>query len=321
MQMTLGNRLIIPTCMALVLLPGCTQRYYAPPPRAQLDGLTQLSLKVTAAPTALFLDKPVSGSEDGALTGAAQGGGGSLMGGASVCQGGEAYSCAAGLFLGIILAAPAAIIGGVVGASLAREAEEVDSAALTLEKALADVKVTDGIRAALVRRARDKLDLDIVPPASHEDSKPGKMTEAPETVASLELTADEFKIVSLGKIDPDLRVEMTINATLSRGAGAGNAYYRGWKYQSKTQNYFALAADNAKGLKEMIAASYEKLARRVIYDLFLARHPQSITAGDPEIRTSDAPIIELDEDPPANPPPPDRPPEQNDKETPPGSVE
>jgi len=200
------------------------------------------------------------------------------------------------LILGVILAPPAAIIGGMVGASKAREADEVDKAAQTLAKALADVNVTTGIRTALVRRANDKLDLKIVPHTILSE-----MTTNPSTVASLDITADEFKIVSMGKIDPDLRIEMAINATLSRRPGVENAYSRGWKYESKTQTYFALAADDAKALTEMIAASYEKLARRIIYDLFLARQSQSINAREPDIWTTNAPVIELDKDPTPNP--------------------
>ena len=136
-------------CLAAALT-ACETVAFAPPGDDVRDQLGEVA--VVSLPLAVRgpIEDPVKGVGAGTMSGAGQGALGSLAGGASVCQGGEPYSCAAGLALGIAFALPAAIVGGIVGASRAHPAEDVDAASAALRAALDDANPSSDIARYMV---------------------------------------------------------------------------------------------------------------------------------------------------------------------------
>ncbi len=232
-------------------------------------GVVAVSSRKTSEPKA-----PVKGAGSGALMGAGQGALGSVFAGGQACQSGEPFFCAFGLALGIVLAPPAALIGGVVGASRAHPAEEVQAADASLRTALAETKPHEHLRDWLVNVGRERTGFTLL---NLSDVKPGigyrtLATEGVDTVLELDLT--DFRVESHGRIDPDLTIRIDTRARLVRTADNREVYRRGWRYESHERSYFDMAANSAKLLRTEIREGYEKLADQMIYDLFIGTAPE-----------------------------------------------
>ena len=80
-------------------------------------------------------------------------------------------------------------------------------------------------------------------------------------------------------IRPTVTLEMQVMASVARPNDAIPLHTQIWKYWSEGDDFFDLAADDAKRLEEVAATAYERLARKIVYDLFVASAPE---AHEPE---------------------------------------
>ena len=122
---------------------------------------------------------------------------------------------------------------------------------------------------------RDNTDYDLLSraEADHRISYRHLANEGLDTV--LEIDVSDFRLVSYGKIDPDLQLVLIARARLVRAANDAELYRRTWGYMSNQQSYFDMAAQNAKLLRAKIREGYEKLADKIVYDLFIAELPEA----------------------------------------------
>jgi hypothetical protein len=254
--------------------------------------LGEVGVVAVAAPSMKPPGEPVKGAEQGMDAGIKQGAVYSLGGGASLCLAQEPYSCAFGLVAGVLLTPAAAVIGGTVGALRARTKEEVEAAAKQHEQTFAELArsdFSDRLAARLIERARDRWDVRFLR-RSPTDDDAGRNGPAGEGVDTALVLDTEFTFAHFGEIDPDMTLEATAVARLTRTGDHITLYRREWKYRGATHGYFELAAAGGAPLRAEIEKAYTALADRIVFDLFIATEPELKVTGRPRgVWTSDAP--------------------------------
>ena len=151
-------------------LAGCSHRTPIPwPPEQKYDPGT-VGLTITKEGPDATVQRPGSiGAEQGAKYGAKSGVNTLLEPGKVLTKyGGHPYAVLLGLMLlgaGAVLAPVGASVGAAVGAVTAPSEEEVERSAATLERALADVKLSDALTLWIVEAAGQRP----MVPASNSD--------------------------------------------------------------------------------------------------------------------------------------------------------
>lgn len=288
-RQTAPRSTIVVAVMTASVLSACTPKSFAPPPQALRDDIDRIELNVSVAPQ-LQLREPVSGAGEGALTGAAQGAGGSLYVGASMCQAGDALSCAVGLALGIIVAPVAAVVGAGVGAAKARPTKDVEHANRAIRAALDQSDVKLGLERALLDYGQGIRPDWLVPGETDSNSQPDESSEDSAAISHvLDLTVSEYRFVPSGRFDPDIFISATVSARIARRSEAADLYRRSWKYKGPTDGFFVLAKHDAGQLRSRMNGSYQTIARRVFDDLFISSTPEQLRPGQTAIWTIEAP--------------------------------
>jgi hypothetical protein len=77
-----------------------------------------------------------------------------------------------------------------------------------------------------------------------------------------------------GTISPSVTLRATIDATLFLTGSNTEAYRRSWHYFSEPKNYFDLAADDARRLRQEFQDAYTGIAEKVVNDIFVAEMPE-----------------------------------------------
>jgi hypothetical protein len=217
------------------------------------------------------MDEPVKGSGEGALSGAAQGAAGPLTFGVGSCQGGP-FFCVVGLALGIALAVPSAMVGGVVGAVNAHPEEEVDAATQNLLSALVAAAPDDALAANLPDMGRMIAGVDL----KLNDWEQGRAVDYEPLIdkgfdSVVEITVKTVRIDVLGDINPDLSPIVIVEARLLSIPEGKSLYQRVWHYSGVERDYFDAAEDDARLLHSDLAKGYSHLASRIVDDLFVTQ--------------------------------------------------
>lgn len=76
-------------------------------------------------------------------------------------------------------------------------------------------------------------------------------------------------------IRPTVTLEIQVTASLARASDGTLLHTQIWKYWSEGNDFFDLAADDAKRLEGVAATAYERLARKIVHDLFVASAPET----------------------------------------------
>jgi|GEM_PF-2106315 len=282
-------RKLLASFVVFLALGACAQpRFYPPDPetRAQLDGIAVVA--EGRAPSPVRPDRPVEGAGEGAASGAGQGALGSVMGGAYAgASSGDPLGFVVLTALGIVLAPPAAVIGGVVGASRAHSADEVQAADEALRAGLADVALLDRLHARVTESLRARTPLRVV--ALRPAERPDFASLAVRGVASvLEIGVTRFDMTADGEISPDITIHFDVEARLLRASDGQELYRRAWAYRSREHNYFDLAEDDAALLRAQIATAERVMAEKIVYDLFVATTPEAATIAPETAWTTSA---------------------------------
>src|SRR5262249_27307402 len=100
--------------------------------------------------------------------------------------------------------------------------------------------------------------------------------------SALEITVTALRLAVAGKIDPDAKLLIVADGRLIHAASGAELYRRTWAYLSPTRNYFKDAGNNAQLMREDVEAGLDKLATKIVSDLFVSNTPEiQKSSGDP----------------------------------------
>lgn len=254
-------------------LSGCASTRWAPPPETVREQLGSMALIASASPQGAPGGPEVTGRGKGAIVGFGQGFFGVLSADAP-------HDPITGV-LALLLAPPAGVIGAAVGASKARSAEEAKATDSTLRAVLdeerSDRKLAHQIVAATQRRApRRRIETLHGGESSSDRLRKGSPYEQLRAVgydSVLELSL-AYGFQSDGAISPDVTLDATVNARLVLLPGGKTLYERRWRYVGASHNYFRLAEEDAKLLRQEFEVMYARLAETIVHGLFVAEEPE-----------------------------------------------
>lgn len=258
-------------CLALSFAAaGCVGvgAKYLPPSeavRAQFNSVavvtTARQIPFKSAPT-----PPQAGAGDGAVEGFKQG-------------------FAAGFIAqqGFFLVSPVlAVAGAGVGAVRARSSEDVEAAHAALRDAVFSetpaLELAQKLQGIAERespgRALTIVELpDLIPGTAPADKATNRASyqdlslQGHDTVLEVHLS---YNFEDNGEISPDVWIHSFAVASIFDLKSQTELYAASWSYDSEAKNYFDLAADDAAMLRSEFQTIYEKIADRIVYDLFVA---------------------------------------------------
>jgi hypothetical protein len=258
----------------VALVSACAQTRVMTLAPAPLD-LLDSGFPVELASSHVVVDRHgnvVAGAGEGAGLGMAAGAGGSILGGASTGN-------PLGLALGIVLAPAFAVGGGIYGAAAAHPADETEAAVAAIERVYSDQELL-GALAGEVESRLPGLGFRIPPPCTWPPGHDSPAASAgdgclPVPSNRLRLTV-AYAFTTEGAYSPDLRFGIDVEGTATKADRAGEAEAFRWVYLSPELDFFAATENEAAVLRSAIADAHERLAGRIVDDLFLARREEKI---------------------------------------------
>lgn len=268
--------------LSVILVASCTQTKFPPPSPGLRSQLGPTAVVAMPAKPALDLgSKPVSGSGAGALLGAGEGASAGLVVAAGGCGTADSLSCAIGLVLGAAVAVVAAPVGAVAGAISAHSAEEVRLADANLHTALtnAQTTATSELRDRVVAAAHGLAPYRITAYSPTSGSAPPGILAGTGFNTRLEIAVSALKLAVVGKIDPNATLVIVAEGRFVHVASGAELYRRTWAYLGRTQGYFKEAGENAQLMRADIDAGLDKLAGKIVSDLFVSDTPEPQTTS------------------------------------------
>jgi hypothetical protein len=208
--------------------------------------------------------EPVKGAASGAAHGAGVGAGG--VGG----------GCVEGLFSGILFLAclalmpVGAITGAIVGASGAHSESEVTRATEALRDAILmaepDAEIQKALRGRLDEHSDQRYQFRYFYEYDDELTTAELASQGIDAVLWLEAMSPDLEVY--GMIDPDAAVVLAVRGTLEGTARKDISPSITWAYRSKRRDYFKLADNDARLLREAIKRSYDEISKLIVADLF-----------------------------------------------------
>ena len=213
----------------------------------------------------------VSGEEEGAHEGlkwafepVSDGCAGPMMfteGGAFVCLGTIAYG---------IAITPIAML---VGAVRSRPASEVEAAERSLIAGFNRMDPRGALRDQIVLAGNSEAGFKFL---AMDMEGPDAAQSGPAGIDSvMTLSFDPVLIFDDDNMRPTVTLEMQVTAFVARPNDATPLHTQIWKYWSEGDDFFDLADDDAKRLEEVATTAYERLARKIVHDLFVASAPET----------------------------------------------
>ena len=262
----------------LVIAAGCaeTRLEIPPPPGAARSEFGTVG--VLPAQFGSSRQKPqelgvriVSGEGEGAYEGlkwafepVSDGCSGPMMftqGGALVCMGTIAYG---------IAITPIAML---VGAVRSRPASEVKAAKGSLIAGFNRMYPRGALRDQIVLAGNSETEFKFL---AMDMEGPDAAQSGPAGIDSvMTLSFDPVLIFDDDNMRPTVTVEIQVTAFVARAKDATPLHTQIWNYWSEGDDFFDLADDDAKRLEEVAATAYERLARKIVHDLFVASAPET----------------------------------------------
>ncbi len=287
----IGNRLhhglnVVALSVALVAA-GCASVPAPPLPSDDLrEGIGTLGVVAFGPGDTAGPASPTKGVGEGAATGARQGAQSTYARVAEASCGTKDPSgvlCIVGKGLGFALAPIGAIVGAGIGAGRARSPEEVEATQASLVGVVEAATPMTSLRDRVAHYARRHVAVKaLTEPAGSDATKRAGVNTV------LELQPVRLSIVTDGEISPDIRVTLDVRGTLISATGARGLYIRSWTYRGEQHDYFDLGADNGAEFKAELERAYDRLAIKIVHDLFVATEPA------PEEREEDGAAWALD---------------------------
>ena len=183
------------------------------------------------------------------------------QGAAFVCMGTIAYA---------IAVTPIAML---VGAIRSRPSSEVEAAERSLLSGFNRMDPTRALRDQVVLSGNSGTGFTLL---AINMERPDAAQGASGGVDSImTLFLDPVLIFDDDNIRPKVTLQVQVMASLARANDGTVLHTQIWKYWSEGDDFFDLAADDARRLEDVVATAYERLARKIVHDLFVASAPET----------------------------------------------
>ncbi len=183
------------------------------------------------------------------------------QGSALVCMGTIAYG---------IAITPIAML---VGAIRSRPAAEVEAAERSLIAGFNRMDPRGALRDRIVLAGNSETGFKFL---AMDMEGPDAAQSGPAGIDSvMTLSFDPVLRFDDDNIRPTVTLEMQVVASIARPNDATPLHTQIWKYWSEGDDFFDLADDDAKRLEEVATTAYERLARKIVHDLFVASAPET----------------------------------------------
>jgi hypothetical protein len=277
--------------IALVLIAAvsaCSTVQTVPPAPAEVctaPGLWAIYARDPTTRAKSALPQPLPPGK-AAASGAWKGGAGSVQLGFGAALGPgdvDPILAALALALGIAIAPVAAVVGAGVGAVSAHSEAEIAAAEKSMTNALNTAEPARAMRTLVIALAREQAGRRLYDCGDLDDLGSCR-TQSPEPVSTiLSITVDPPHFEIEGTIAPDLRPLLSATAKIYRASKAAPTYQRAWVYRGRQNDYFDLAADDAKLFRAELATAERALAAKIVDDLLIGgREEVHASAEQPE---------------------------------------
>ncbi|MCH8138536.1 MAG: hypothetical protein IH926_06230 [Proteobacteria bacterium] len=182
---------------------------------------------------------------------------------------GSAFVCSVTIAYGLAVAP----IATLVGAIRSRPASEVEAAERSLIAGFNRMDPRGALRDRIVLAGNSETGFKFL---AMDMEGPDAVQSGPAGIDSvMTLSFDPVLRFDDDNIRPTVTLEMQVVASIARPNDATPLHTQIWKYWSEGDDFFDLADDDAKRLEEVAAMAYERLARKIVYDLFVASAPEA----------------------------------------------
>jgi len=255
-----------PAVAILFILGGCTgpRVRVAPPSSALRAEILSVSLDVTSRGGPADVETPIKGKGRGALVGAGLG--------ALCCLTTVGIPADSGVLLDAILIPPFAAGGAIYGAVAAQPEEKVNAAQASLKAATKDTDVAMLVRDRLLSRTDATTKLMIAT---------GGVAPGATFDHWLEIKIEGPSFISDGKFNPDVTLLVGARARLRRINDKASLYEGRWFYRGLERPYFQLAGNDAALLRADLRTAAERLADRILHDVFVATESELVRTPRP----------------------------------------
>ncbi|MEX2649472.1 MAG: hypothetical protein WD673_10710 [Alphaproteobacteria bacterium] len=161
----------------------------------------------------------------------------------------------------------------MIGAASARSAEEVEAAQSALSAALAAAHPAEALRTRVAALLASDAGVVVTDSDDTSEGNVGGTDDLAGAPGVLDLAVDTFRVATVGTIDPDLSVAIGVTARLWRPGDGAFIYLRRWSYESEERAYFELSADGAAGMRRLLDAASDTIAKKIVEDLFVSLAP------------------------------------------------
>ncbi len=164
-------------------------------------------------------------------------------------------------------------IAMLVGAVRSRPASEVEAAERCLVAGFNRMYTRGALRDQIVLAGNSETEFKFL---AMDMESPDAAQSGPAGIDSvMTLSFDPVLIFDDDNMRPTVTLELQVAAFVARSNDATPLHTQIWKYWSEGDNFFDLADDGAKRLEEVATTAYERLARKIVHDLFVASAPET----------------------------------------------
>ncbi len=182
---------------------------------------------------------------------------------------GGAFTCLGSIAYGIAITP----ISMLVGAIRSRPASEVEAAERSLIAGFNRMDPRGALRDRIVLAGNSETGFKFL---AMDRKRPDAAQSGPAGIDSvMTLSFDPVLIFDDDNMRPTVTLEMQVTAFVARANDARPLHTQIWKYWSEGDDFFDLAAADAKRLEEVATTAYERLARKIVHDLFVASAPET----------------------------------------------
>lgn len=258
------GQLIVPLCLVWSLILASCVETLPPPDFAGALGQDYRVIAVrskTLYQDDILFQQPVNGAGSGAASGAAQATG-EVLGG---CGTGGAS-----LLICLGLAPIAAIVGAIYGSIHAHSEREVAQASAKLKEGIAEAEPGPGIERAVVTRLRiaGSGRYEVRTLSGNELNLTSVELGEEGIDAILEIEVSRLDLAVFGRIDPDAAIILAVRAAMVDTRVGLTAPALTWAYHGAHHDYFELAGNDARLLRDSIIQSYEEVAELIVSKIF-----------------------------------------------------
>lgn len=257
----------LPAVAILFILGGCTgPPVRVPPPSSAFRAqILSVGLDVTNSAGPADVETPIKGRGRGALSGAG-------LGALCYLTTVGVPTDPMGLALDAILIPSFAAGGAIYGAVAAQPGEKVNAAQASLKAATKDTDVAILVRDRLLSRTDATTKLMIAT---------GGVAPGATFDHWLEIKIEGPSFISDGKFNPDVTLLVGARARLRRINDKASLYEGRWFYRGLERPYFQLAGNDAALLRADLRTAAERLADRILHDVFVATESELVRTPRP----------------------------------------